>query len=184
MRKLVIILAALCGCGAAAMASGAGPRVVLMDPQSPDSDAIIMPAGSTLQVSFPPDPDHNARFSGRLTLSGTYEVRGYGEYAWVTLWPDRKSRAALPQWRERWEGPLKELYVDNGWAFAQAVASKEELEKLQDEGFSIRGRATVVVDQYETSVECDHAHYSARFVSVVNFAVQMADKASEEEGGC
>jgi hypothetical protein len=189
MRKLATILAALCGPGAAALAplaaAAADPQVVLVDPEFPDGDAIVIPAGSALSVSFPPDPDYNARFSGRLTLTGAYEVKGYGEDAWVTLRPDPKSLATLPQWRERWEGPLQELYVANGWAFAEAVLPKDELEKLKDESYSVRGQATVVVDDYETSVECDHAHYSARFVSVVNFAVDLADKAGEEEeAGC
>jgi hypothetical protein len=185
MRQLVMIMAALCASGAAAMDQGAQPRVVLMFPEQSDGPAILMPPGTPLAVTFPDDPDHNARFTGRLTLTGTYELRGYGEEAWVTLRPDRQSLASLPQWRERWEGPPKELYVGNGWDFAQAVVPKAELEKLKSEDHVVRGRVTMIVEDYETSVECDRAHYSARFVAIETLDVQMAEAPVEEaEGGC
>jgi hypothetical protein len=185
MRKLLIGILALCGSGALAAQTGA-PRIVPMYPDQAESDAIVIPAGSPLTVSFPPDADHNARFNGRLTLMGRYELGGYGEEAWVTLWPDSQSLAMIPQWKDRWEGGLKDLYIDNGWAFAQAVVPKDELHLLKNEDHVVRGHATIVVEDYETSVECDRAHYSARFVSLVDRGFQMAAApvAEEEDAGC
>ena len=186
MRKLLLIVAALSGSSAFAMSDGAEPQIVLMDPAFSDGPAVIIPAGSALRVSFPPDPDHNAAFTGSLTLTGTYELQGYGEDASVMLWLDSPSLAAMPQWRGRWEGGPTHLYIHNGWDFAQAAVPKSELEKLKaDDQHRVRGQITVVVDDYETAVECDRAHYSARFVSIVNPTVQMAAVPIDEEtGGC
>ena len=186
MRKLVMIFCALAGVSAAAAAGPAEPQVVLIYPDDPNSSAMIIPAGTALRVaSLPNDGMTKATFSGRLTLTGAYELKGYGDDAYVTLWPDSKSQAALPYWRDWWEGAPTEIYLDNGWAFAQTVVGKNQLRKLKaDDQHAVRGKITIIVDQYETSIECDHATYSARFVSVVGSTIQLAANQPEEQEGC
>lgn len=192
MQKLVMILSALCGVSAPAVGQHAQPQVILMFPEDEKNEdeyasAIVIPAGSSLRVTFPEHPRHNATFSGRLTLTGTYELKGYGDDAWVTLWPDSKAQATLPYWRNWWEGRPTEISLENGWAFAQAVVGKNDLHRLKaDEEHSVRGQITIIVDEYQTIIECDSAHYSARFVSVVGLSVQMAANppVEEEEEQC
>ena len=186
MRKLVILLSALGGLSAPSIAWAAEPRVVLLFPEHADGPAVVIPAGSALRL-LPSSLDHpnQAVFSGRMELTGTYELKGYGEDAWVTLWPDRKSLAAMPYWHDWWEGPPTEISFENGWAFAQAVVGENQLHKLKAEDHSERGTITVIVDNYDISIECDRAYYSARFVAVVDTKVQLAANAREdEEAGC
>lgn len=182
MRKLVIILFALCGVCAPVVGQGAEPQVIPRNPKNADGPAIIIPAGSALRLaSFPPEGT-SATFRGRLTLTGRYKLTGYGDEAWVRLWPDSKSQAALPYWRNWWEGRPTEIFLENGWAFALAVVGKNELRKLKaDTKHSVRGQLTIVVEGYETSIDCDVAHYSARFVSVVNPSIQVAANRPKEE---
>lgn len=188
MRKLMMAGLVLSAFAAPVTGQNSKPKIIPINPEFVDGTAIIIPAGSKLQlVSLPPEGIADAKFSGRLTLTGTYELRGYGDEAWVNLRPDRKSLALLPYWRERWEGGPKEIYLDNGWTFARAVVGKAELQKLQNENYAARGRATIIVDEYQTSIECDRASYSARFVSVVDRSVQVAANrhiAEPGEGEC
>jgi hypothetical protein len=188
MRSLIALTAFAC-CIAAAPAPHAAklapkPTVVLLHPGSkpPDREAIVIPAASPLKLaSFPRDFESNATFSGRISLSGAYEVGGYGDDAFATFWPDTKSRATLPYWREH--GGPDELELTNDWAFVQAVVPKDKLARLKSGKLeSVRGHVTIVADDYETSIECDVASFSVRFVSVVAKPVQIAAIPESEEG--
>ena len=187
MRKLVAILGAFCLAAAPALATAQtpAPTVILLHPglDPPASEAIVIPAGSPVKlVAFPRDHESTAKFSGRFELTGTYQVEGYGEDALVTLWPDKASLARLPYWNDR--GGAEELYLANGWAFAEAVVARGELKKLKAETVeSVSGRATIIADDYETSIECDVAHFSARFVSLVN-TLEVAGAEPGSEGEC
>jgi len=187
MRKLVTIFSALCCMSTLALAQGGKPQVVLLhlgdDPADPDSEAIVVPAASPIRLaSFPRDHESNAAFRGRFTLTGSYELNGSGENAYITLWPDEKSRAALPFWRVR--GGPNTIYLSNGWAFALAVVPKAELHKLKaDTDFVVRGHVTIIADDYRASIDCDLASFSARFVSVVEAPVRIA-AIPQSEGGC
>jgi hypothetical protein len=183
MRKLVAIFAALSFVSAPALAQSAKPQILLLHPDAEDTEAIVIPAGSPLRLgSFPRDFESNAAFRGRFTLSGTYELSGYGKDASATLWPDKKSRDALPYWRVH--GGPNEIYISNAWAFAQAVVAKAKLQKLKAQtDSSVRGQVTIIADDYQTSIECDVASFSARFVSVVKPDVRIA-AVPTSEGGC
>ncbi len=183
MRKLVIIFTALCGLSAPATGQRAEPRVVLLDPKHADGQAVVIPSGSALRLASTSGQDEPSKavFSGRMTLSGTYELQGYGDEAWVTLWPDKKSLGIVPYWHEWWQGPPTEITLENGWDFAKAVLARNQLHKLKADNHSVRGKITVIVDRYETSIECDNANYFARFVAVVKPNVQLAAKPHEEE---
>jgi hypothetical protein len=127
---------------------------------------IVVPNGSPLRLAaVTRAPELNATFNGSVEISGTYEVQLYGESVFASLWPDEKSRKLLPNW-DGW-GEVDEIYIANSEEFAAAVISKEELAKLKAGRLPlIRGQATIVADQYETGIECDSTHFSARFVSL------------------
>lgn len=181
MRRLFAIFAALCVLGAPAGGKGSKPSIVLLHADSEDGEALLIPAATPLQFVGIGKEDRKATFSGRFTLTGTYEVSGHGEDAYVRLWPDKKSRDALPSWRER--GGPEEIYLENGWDFAVAVARKPDLARLEtDDKHQLRGRISIIADKYETYIECDAAHFTARFVSVVRPNVTIAAVAREDVG--
>lgn len=184
MGKLVGIFVALCFISALAPAQSGKPRFILLHPgaQPPNTEGIVIPSGSPLRLaSFTRESEINVAFHGRFTLSGTYEVEGYGKDASAILRPDRKSRTGLPYWRDR--GGPEAIYILNGWAFAQAVVPKDKLQKLKAEKLpSVRGQVTIIADDYRTSIECDVANFSARFVSVVKVMGSAAKPTNE--GDC
>jgi hypothetical protein len=184
MRTFVALTAALCFIGAPALAQKARPQIFLLHPgaEPADSEAIVIPAGSSMRLaSFERESEINAAFQGRFTLSGAYEIGGYGEDSIATIRPDKKSRDALPYWRDR--GGPHEIYLTNAWAFAVAVAPGAQLQKLKAGKVDlVRGRVTIVADDYQASIECDTAGFSARFVSVVRRPVQIAAIPQREEG--
>ena len=183
MRTLILIAAALSCLGSSALAQSAKPRVIYMHPAdaTPESEALLIPAASTMHmVSAARDGISGAVFRGGFTVSGNYLIEGQGEETSVIFWPDKKSRAVLPYWRHR--GGPEELYITNGWAFAQAVVPRDRLQKLQAQTLTaVRGRVTMRADDYETSIECDTASFSARFVSIVKPPMTLAAKFESSE---
>jgi hypothetical protein len=183
MRELFAIVAALACMSAPALAQQqATPAVILLNPDSdpPDTEGIVIPTGSPLHLASFSRDEISVKFNGRFELSGTYEIEASDEDPFVTIWPDQKSKDRLPYWHDR--GGPDELYISNGWAFAEAVASKEELAKFKaGRQPLIRGQVTMIADEYETGIECDAANFSARFVSVV-MNVEMAAAPVTEEG--
>src|SRR5438093_11520620 len=84
----------------------------------------------------------------------------------LTFDPDLSYVTKLPFWREF--QPPTHLKISNPTAFVRAVVSREATAKLRrKEAFSITGRAKILVDDYNAWLECDAAHYSVRFVAVV-----------------
>lgn len=169
MRKFITIVAALGFLSTPALAKAA--QAAASTPAKPAKamlkDGILIPAGSPLRlVSVTRGPEVNATFNGQVEISGIYEIQLYGEEVFATLWPDAKSRQALPSWDGR--GDVDEIFIANSMEFTKAVVSSEELAKLKAGRLPlIRGQATIIADQYETGIECDATHFSARFVSVV-----------------
>lgn len=169
MRNLLTIAAALCVTAGPGLAQ-ASPEPAAADSSAADTvpaQGIVMPSGSPLRLaSIKRGNELAATFTGRVEVSGTYEIELYGKDIYARLWPDAKSRALLPYWDGR--EAVDELYISNALEFARSVVSKEELAKLKAGRLPlIRGQATIVADEYETNVECDASHFSARFVSVV-----------------
>ena len=182
--RIVVAFATLLGADAAALATDAKPQIVLLRPraQPPDNEAIIVPAGSPLRlVSFPRDFYSSAAFRGQFTLSGKYEIGADADNTVATVWPDEPWRKLLPYWR-RHGGP-REIDISNAEAFAEAVIPHEMLQKLKAGKVpSVRGRVTIVADDYKSSIECDAANFSARFISIVNPPLRVAANPTSEEG--
>lgn len=184
MKKPVTIFAMLWFAAGPAFAQGSPnpASTPLQRAEAEVQDGIRIPAGSPLRLaSVTRDAETSATFNGRVEISGTYEVELYGEEVFASLWPDPKSRVLLPHWDGREEAD--EIYISNPLEFAKAVVSAEELAKLKAGRLPlIRGQATIVADEYETGIECDAQHFSARFVSVMKNVELAGDPG--EEGGC
>ncbi|MFL5239124.1 MAG: hypothetical protein ACJ8EL_16300 [Rhizomicrobium sp.] len=182
--RIAVAFAALLGAGAGALAMDAKPQIVLLHPDAhpPDSEAMVLPAGSPMRlVSFPRDFYSSAAFRGQFTLSGKYEIGADADNTVATVWPDQPSRKLLPYWRLH--GGPSEIDVSNAEAFAKAVIPRDMLQKLKAGKLpSVRGRVTIVADDYKSSIECDVANFSARFISVVKPPMRMAAKPTSEEG--
>ena len=182
MRVLTALATAgFLSCSALAQPMQSRSVVIRSAEHSDPLGTIVIPAGSSLRLVSPisPNNDLQAAFQGRFTLSGSYEIQGYGEDAALSMWPDRKSRASLPHWQDR-DLP-EEMSVSNAWAFARAVVPKDKLRRLKNGTLrSVHGRVTIIADQYDTSIECDVVSASARFVAVVG-KVQLAAIPQEEE---
>jgi hypothetical protein len=170
--------------GNAALAAGGKPQIVLLRPHAhpPDNEAMVVPAASPMRlVSFPRDFYSSAAFRGQFTLSGKYEIGADADNTMATVWPDAPSRKLLPYWRLH--GGPKEIDVSNAEAFAEAVIPREMLQKLRAGKLpSVRGRVTIIADDYKTSIECDVASFSARFISVVKPPMRVAAAPTSEEG--
>ena len=181
MRYLFAIFTALCALSAPAGGKSPEPTLVLLRAEDADGEAILIPAATPLSLVGIAKDEAKASFSGRFTLTGAYEISGYGEDAYVMLWPDRKSREALPYWKQR--GRPEAIYLNNGWDFALAVARKPDLVRLEtDEKHQVRGRISIIADNYQTYIECDAAHFTARFVSIVRPNATIAAVAREDVG--
>jgi hypothetical protein len=180
----LLLVGAACWWTGVAMAGGTQPLVVLLHPGAhpADNEAIVVPAGSPMQVaSFPRDFESNAVFHGRFTVSGAYEIEGYGDGAGATIRPNKKSAKMLPYWRQH--GGPDQINISNPWAFAQAVLSQKELHFLKaTRGHPVRGTVTIVADDYSSSIECDVASFSARFISVLEPAARLAANPPSDEG--
>ncbi len=184
LRKLIAAIATLSFMSAAAAAPSPKSRILYLHPDDPAiSAAILIPAGSPVRlVSFKRGDDNLAVFRGSFTLSGTYKLEEYEGGLTASLWPDSKSVRLLPYWKQR--GHPDGITITNEWAFARAVVTKDELKKLKASMLKptrgnvtelMSGRVTIVADDYSTYMECDGAHYSMRFVSLV----KVASSASE-----
>jgi hypothetical protein len=54
----------------------------------------------------------------------------------------------------------------------------------QKRQYSVSGRAAIVVDRYQASIECDSASYSVDFVSAGLLEQQVASRSFVDYDGC
>jgi len=168
-RWIAPILAALL---AVQSAGGAATHVALPSIQ----ESIIIPGGSPLTFkSFDKDAI-TAHFAGQIQLSGTYY---YGNLVYqdasndkaAYFRPDAASMARLPYFKEH--GRPDDIFLSNPAAFERAVVPSGT--KMRKSAPYATGHITIIVDQFEASIECDAPNFSARFVSIVTPApVRMA----------
>ena len=182
MRRLVALFAMLSVIAIPGLAQSSKQRVVELYPGVEYGTAIVIPAGSKLEMlPFKSDMGPLAEFRGQFTLSGTYLVDSYDPDTSATFFPDKKSRNSLPYWRDR--SRPTEIYINNGMAFADAVLPQDKLRMVKAGTLpAVRGRVTIIAEDFSTSIECDAASYSARFVMVVRPDRQIAAIPSEDEG--
>lgn len=181
MQKLVAIFAALCSMGTLTLAQSAKPRIVELHPGEEYTSAIVIPAASPLVIkSIGRNQEATVDFTGSFTLSGDYALDVSEDEYYLRMWPDKKSRTALPYWRDR--GAPQEIYISNAQAFAEAVLSEPRLAQLKTQKDpTVRGHVTIIADDYNASIECDATNFSARFVALEKEVRIAAKQRSEAE---
>jgi hypothetical protein len=97
--------------------------------------------------------------------------------------PDKAMALRLPYWAQRHH--VHEIRFTNESAFVSAVIPQKELESLrQRKSFSVTGRASIVVEQYQASVECDYPTYAVSFVSLDRGGSDLASTVLVDVYGC
>jgi hypothetical protein len=152
--------------------------------------ALIVPARSPAQFTgF--DEDGGARFSGRFVLSGTFvyhceiECEPGMKEADLSfgIMPDRELAKRLPHWQDRGDGMIVDVSPIE--KLRGKIAPRNRIDELLAGKIpDIRGRISVVVEDYSAGYGCDYSpYYSARFVSVVK-PPQLAQNEAEPNFGC
>lgn len=134
-------------------------------------EGIIIPADSPVTFKHFGQYD-SAQFSGRFVLEGVFILDcGYCEPGYndnqlrLSIVPDPAIAARLPHWKVH-DNDIA-IVITNAGSFMRSVSTIDQRRLLLagklDE---VRGRAAIVVDHYEASLDCDSAGYSARFVAI------------------
>ena len=133
-----------------------------------NADSVIVPGGSGLKFAkF--DEEHQAIFTGKLTLTGTYYY-GHGvfddEGNFFTLYfrPDAASAARMPYLKTR--GHPADMVLTNEALFLKTYLPKDTMARVRPgRDTYASGVITVTVDTVSAGVVCDGASWTARFVS-------------------
>jgi len=135
---------------------------------------------------------------GVLHYAGRFPLKGHYVYGYVTENPEedvhfgeleleftvsQSTAERLPYWTDG--SPVREITIRNAERFARDVVGPANIAKLKAHRIErVSGTATIVVDQFETSVECDHQTSSARFVRAVLVPERVAEKRLASASGC
>ncbi|HET7833724.1 MAG TPA: hypothetical protein VFK88_12250 [Gallionella sp.] len=145
------------------------------------NDALFTTKSATPLVPTESENPEIAKFAGQATISGDYlvswEFRDDEPYQLLfTLIPDAESRAILPHIANGKE--VEELNLDDPKKIVQLLFDANTANDiLSRKILSARGKATVVIEDYFTAVDCDQRSYVARVVNVVKHGkVVLADK--------
>ena len=83
----------------------------------------------------------------------------------LSLVPDAAIASTLPYWKDR--DHVSEIRFSNEAAFVKAAILASNLAALKARRIkSVSGRISVLVDNYQATLECDAATYTVRFLSI------------------
>jgi hypothetical protein len=129
----------------------------------------LVPKGSPVRY-LKTDEHDVAHFLGRFQVTGRYYY-GYipdnpdAPEPDLYLVPDPKPRALLPYRKDR--GPVSEIIFENPEEVIRKVLPQEVVQLVRaNKRRSVSGEVTLIVSNYQATVECDHAYYRVRFISV------------------
>jgi hypothetical protein len=178
------------------------PVAVLMMSASPGSRIIPLPGHPDEAIVIPPDSPVKfrrwnkygyAEFDGRFMLSGTFTYGCWSNCADyngpveesdldVRVVPDPSIAARLPRWQHRKNDML--ILITRSRQLAASIASPRQHAALRSGKLEyLRGRTTVVVDQFQTGIECDSTNFRARFVAITK-APKLASAGLNGDYGC
>jgi hypothetical protein len=146
-----------------------------------------MPANSPVQFLSVDEYGTDIKFKGQFTLSGTYrygyfrdDVNGDPDLSFM---PDKSIAATLPYWQGREQ--VDTIIFSNPEKFVKDVIPSASLKKLKNKSaLSLTGRITILVDQYEASIDCDVPAYSVNFISVQKNLSLAASRYRITDDGC
>lgn len=155
------------------LSASPGPTIIPL-PGHPD-EAIVIPRDSPVKFRRW-DKYGYAEFDGRFTLSGAFTYGCWSNCADyngpvresdldVRIAPDASIAARLPRWQHRKNDML--VLIKRSGQLAAMIASPRQHTALRSGKLEyLRGRATIVVDQFQTGIECDSTNFRARFVAM------------------
>ena len=183
MRSLIALLSL-------ALVSAAPAHQAAFIPWNPgDEEGLVIPASSPVRFTHW-DKEHYARFSGRFVLTGTF-VYGCNVECGppmqdadieADIIPDPALAAALPHWKLR-NGDLLIYLVDGERLAKQIVTRRERAALMAGKVPDVRKHVAIVVDDFQTGIECDSPFFSARFIALAK-PVQIAQRKVEPNYGC
>ena len=168
--------------------ANSGPTII---PNPDGSDAIVIPADSPVTFIRFNGPSA-AEFAGKFQLSGSFSVdceeicADAGEASisslrlQIVVYPDSAVEALLPHWKSQRNS--MRIRLSKSTVVARMLVPRRDGLRYSDFE-TIRGRITVVADQYSTSLDCDSANYHARLIEVAK-APKVAKVELEGEYGC
>lgn len=113
-----------------------------------------------------------AQFDGRFVLTGTVVygcaidcgAKPKDRFLRVDVVPDSAVVARLPHWKLRHND--MRIVIDPPERFVRTITTPSQRAALRSGSLGdVRGRISIVVDHFETGIECDSPTFSARFVS-------------------
>ena len=113
-----------------------------------------------------------AQFDGRFLLTGTVVYgcaidcgeKPEDRFLRVDVVPDPAVAARLPHWKRRQNDML--IVIDPPERFVRTFTTPSQRAALRSGKLAdVRGRIAIVVDHFETGIECDSTTFTARFVS-------------------
>ena len=180
-RSLALLPAAAC------LVSAVSPTRVIPLPDG-YGEALIVPAASPVAfVGF--DKELVARFRGRFVLTGTFvygcdiecepplaknDVRG-------SIVPDPEVAASLPHWKVR-ATDIRIILNGGERLAAQVLTPGERAAIFAGKADSVRKHVSIVVDNFNTTIECDSPTFSADFVSLAKPAKLATAKLGGDYG--
>jgi hypothetical protein len=170
---------------------GASPGPTIIQPTNAQlvGEALIVPADSPVRFKRW-DKYGYAVFDGRFELTGAFT---YGcavdcegpvteEDIRTDFIPDPATASRLPHWKLR-NNDIS-LVLSNDKGFANAVADRKLHAAIRAGRVPyIEGRATIIVEDFRTGIECDSANYEARFVRMAG-APEVKPVKLEGDYGC
>jgi hypothetical protein len=117
----------------------------------------------------------DAHFSGQFVITGSYRFGCFvgcdgplkpGELV-LKFYPDRDLVMRLPRWTQ-YNSPAEEIIITKAEPFVRAFVEKKiRLQLLANKRQYVKGRASILVDDFTMAIECDSPTYLARFVRIV-----------------
>ena len=136
-------------------------------------EALVIPAASPVRLLRFNKQHAAASFRGRFVLTGMFvygcdiecELPLAKDDVHGSIIPDPDAAARLPHWKIR-NNDMR-IYL-HGWdrLAAQVVTPDERAAIFAGKVDSIRKHVSIVVDDFNASIECDSASYDARFISL------------------
>ena len=135
-------------------------------------EGMVIPADSPVAFRHFGKHRDSAYFTGRFVLEGAFILDcdycepGYKDNQLrLIIVPDPAIAATLPHWKKHNNDIA--IAITNARPFINAISTPAERQSLlSGKLLEIRGRTAIVVDQYEASLDCDSADYSAHFIAI------------------
>jgi hypothetical protein len=167
MRLLASLMLPL----AALLVSAAPAGQVIPHPEVAGEALIVPPESPVRFRGF--DKYGRAHFSGRFVLTGYFsygcriDCDGPAKDAFFRfdLLPDPALAARLPHWT-KYDNDIM-INVSRDSPLIRKIATQRQRADIKAQRIAdIEGRITIVVDQFETGLDCESANFSARFVAL------------------